>query len=385
MYRRILLLLVCLQLPSSALHAFDEVASLHAPSQPLELEKLREEIARIEHELQELEGLERGLLGELRRLDTELRLRRAQVDEVSLELGDVEDVIARRDASIAELERLQSVRRGYLAFRLREAYKSGTAQELQRFVGGDDIEDYWTGLRYAAYLGQRDTDLIESYRADRELLSVERAELGRARSGLVELESSADDARSALDTTRRRRAATLLRVRDDQELRRTALGELEQAARELSETVTELGATVAGGRVLDMKKFQGLLDWPTIGELTSGFGTVIHPQFRTEVPHPGWDIAASFGADIRTVFDGVVVYGAWMRGYGLTTIVDHGGGLLSIYAHASVLLVEKGERVLRGQLLGKVGDSGSLRGAMLYFELRVEGSPVDPRPWLRQP
>jgi septal ring factor EnvC (AmiA/AmiB activator) len=73
-----------------------------------------------------------------------------------------------------------------------------------------------------------------------------------------------------------------------------------------------------------------------------------------------------------------------MRGYGLTAIVDHGGGLLSIYAHASVLLVESGESCSRGQVLGKIGDSGSLRGPYLYFELRVDGKPTDPAPWLRR-
>lgn len=83
------------------------------------------------------------------------------------------------------------------------------------------------------------------------------------------------------------------------------------------------------------------------------------------------------------MFDGTVVYASWMRGYGLTAIVDHGSGLLSIYAHASVLLVEQGERVRGGALLGKIGETGSLRGPFLYFEMR-DGEPVDPVPWLRR-
>ena len=83
------------------------------------------------------------------------------------------------------------------------------------------------------------------------------------------------------------------------------------------------------------------------------------------------------------MFDGRTVFASWMRGYGLTAIVDHGGGMLSIYAHASVLLTEPGERVRRGQGLGKIGDTGSLRGPYLYFELRIDGKPVDPESWLR--
>ncbi len=109
----------------------------------------------------------------------------------------------------------------------------------------------------------------------------------------------------------------------------------------------------------------------------------MHPRFRTVVPHPGLDIAAPEGSDIRAVFDGTVLYAAWLHGYGLTVLVDHGHGVVSVYAHASVLLVEQGETVVRGQVLGKVGDTGSLEGPLLYFELRVEGRPVDPVAWLR--
>ena len=101
------------------------------------------------------------------------------------------------------------------------------------------------------------------------------------------------------------------------------------------------------------------------------------------MPHPGLDIDGRAGADIRCIFDGRVVFSSWMRGYGLTAIVDHGGGFLSVYAHASVLLVEAGERVVRGQSLGKIGDTGSLRGPFLYFELRVDGEPTDPERWFR--
>ena len=135
--------------------------------------------------------------------------------------------------------------------------------------------------------------------------------------------------------------------------------------------------------MLDIRKFQGLLDWPAAGSVRAGFGTVVHPRFKTEVPHPGWDIDAREGAPIRAVFDGAVIYAAWLHGYGLTAILDHGEGLLSVYAHAAVLIVEEGERVHRGQSLGRVGETGSLRGPYLYFELRQDGRPIDPATWLR--
>jgi septal ring factor EnvC (AmiA/AmiB activator) len=95
------------------------------------------------------------------------------------------------------------------------------------------------------------------------------------------------------------------------------------------------------------------------------------------------DIEAEQGEPITGIFDGTVVYASWLRGYGLTVILDHGEGLVSIYSHASVLLVEKDEQVLRGQVIGQVGDTGSLKGPFLYLEIRENGRAVDPAPWFR--
>jgi len=104
---------------------------------------------------------------------------------------------------------------------------------------------------------------------------------------------------------------------------------------------------------------------------------------------PGTWQAARAAADlaqtaVRYALDGRVAYAAPLNGYGLTVVVDHGNGVVSIYAHAGVLLVSTGDAIVRGQELGRVGDSGSLRGAYLYFEMRETGKPVDPSTWLRR-
>ncbi len=204
--------------------------------------------------------------------------------------------------------------------------------------------------------------------------------LAADRERLANLEADLAHKQARLDRTRRQQQQKLTAIREDRGQRREAILELESAAGELSRLVGTLDAAEPD---LDMQKFRGLLDWPADGKVTAGFGTVVHPRFQTRVPHPGLDIAGASGSDIRAVFDGEVVFAAWMRGYGLTAIVDHGGGLLSIYAHASVLMVEPGQRLRRGQRLGKIGETGSLKGPFLYFELRVDGEPSDPTDWLK--
>jgi septal ring factor EnvC (AmiA/AmiB activator) len=339
-------------------------------------------IGRLEEELRALSARERGLLNDLERLRTELELRQAEGESVALQVEAVEEAIVERSRGLAVLEAEQEERRTYLAFRLREIYKQGPQQTLRRVVGGEELDSYLDGMRYAAFLSERDSRVLSAYREDTERLAREREEL-EARH--VELERLGEDlarSQSSIAAARRRRARLLVEVREDAEKRRAALSELEGAALELGRLADSfLPGTEAPQ--MDVRKFRGLLDWPSEGEVTAGFGTVVHPRFKTEVPHPGIDLDAENGTDIRCVFDGRVVFASWMRGYGLTVIVDHGAGLLSIYAHASALLVEPGEQVVQGQMLGKVGETGSLRGPFLYFELREGGSPVDPLEWLR--
>ncbi len=354
-----------------------------APSPEAELRRTRDEIARFERELQELGGRERGLLGEIEQLDAELRLRRAEYDEVVLRRAAVESELAGNDRTITSLEHAQRERSRYLRLRLRAIYKAGREPELRRLLGGAGVEDAWAGLAYAGMLSERDQRLVAAYRSDALHLGDARDGLARARSDLVGVERELEEARRALERSRGRQTAALARIRADQQLRRTAVRELAAAAEALAGRVAAGGPASAGPPPLDVRKFRGLLDWPADGPVRAGFGTIVHPQFQTDVPHPGWDIAAPVGDEIRAVFDGRVVFAEWMRGYGLTAIVDHGAGVMSVYAHSSVLTVQVGERVLRQQAVGRVGETGSLRGPLLYFELRVDGKPVDPGGWLR--
>src|SRR5262249_46882198 len=214
-------------------------------------------------------------------------------------------------------------------------------------------------------------------------LTAERAALVRETAALTSLRGEVGRGAEELQASRRSRADLLGRLRDDREQHDRALGELESAAAELGRLVDTLGSS-GSPPARDVWMFRGLLDWPADGAVTSGFGNAIHPRFKTVVPHPGLDIDAPEGSPFRSVFDGKIAFAAPLHGYGLTAIVDHGGGVLSVYAHAGVLVVSVGDSVTRGQELGRVGDSGSLRGPYLYFELREGGKPVDPTAWLRR-
>ncbi|WIG92528.1 peptidoglycan DD-metalloendopeptidase family protein [Myxococcus sp. SDU36] len=163
------------------------------------------------------------------------------------------------------------------------------------------------------------------------------------------------------------------------ELARRAVRELEQADAELTRMVLdlkELPATSGFGAL------RGKLPRPVSGLVEVGFGKVVNPRFNTVTVQKGLDIRAAPGSPVRAVAEGTVAYAGALRGYGNLLILDHGDGYHTLMAHLASITPELGGRVLPGDVVGEVGDTGSLKGAYLYFEVRKSGQAVDPAPWL---
>ena len=125
--------------------------------------------------------------------------------------------------------------------------------------------------------------------------------------------------------------------------------------------------------------------WPSPGRLTSRFGYRTHPIYGDRRLHAGIDVGAGTGTPVRSADDGVVLLSYFSSGYGNLIVVDHGGGVSTAYAHQSARLVAAGDRVARGQLIGRVGSTGNSTGPHLHFEVREDGDPVDPLKYLEEP
>lgn len=158
------------------------------------------------------------------------------------------------------------------------------------------------------------------------------------------------------------------------------IAELEQTEKELAGMVNDMQSTV-GSSAFRARK--GLLPYPTHGLVEVGFGKVVNPRFNTVTVQKGIDIRAAEGAEVHTIGTGSVVFSGWLKGYGNLVIVDHGANFHSLYAHLSNSQVDVGNEVEEGETIGQVGDTGSLKGSYLYFEIRKSGQAVDPLPWLK--
>ncbi|MFQ5697829.1 MAG: murein hydrolase activator EnvC family protein [Myxococcota bacterium] len=226
----------------------------------------------------------------------------------------------------------------------------------------------------------QDRRLFARHRRARATLAAARA---RAESLVAELASARREVARREDRIRqrlaeRRNRVALLRTRST--LERRAAKELRAAAARLSEALDSLprGSPPGVGSGL----VRGKVPPPVSGAVRLGFGRQHDPEFNTETLHNGVEIAADPGAPVAAVADGRVLFAGWFRGYGRIVILDHGRGDVTVSAHLDQLRVKAGDAVVQGDEIGTVGETGPLSGPGLYFEIRVDGKPVDPEQWL---
>ncbi len=133
---------------------------------------------------------------------------------------------------------------------------------------------------------------------------------------------------------------------------------------------------------LPIRLFQGKLGWPVQGRVGARFGKQLHPRFQTVTVRNGMEIEAPLDTPVGAVYDGQVVFASWFEGYGKLLIIGHPHNVYSLYGHLSEINVNEGDLVRRGKEVATVGDTGSISGPTLYFEIRENGIPVDPELWL---
>ena len=344
--------------------------------------RIATEIERLGSELARLSASERGVLGEINRLDALARLHTAERDDLSGRADAFSLQVDQASARVTALETRAQASSDLLKRRLRTLYRMGPLRHYRLLADASSPEGLLAASRTAAALVASDAAVVSRAREAAGSLEAGREDLRRQEQSLRAASETADAAARGIEQARAEKARLLASIRQDRLVRTGALEELRRAGSALEGLAGNLPRS-ATAPAMDFSRFQGLLPWPAPGRVRTAFGPRMHPRFQTIVPHDGLDIDAPYGADVRAVFDGTVAYAGWLSGYGLTTLVDHGGGFVTVYAHASALLVEAGEAVRQGQLLGQVGDTGSIEGALLYFEIRKNGRPVDPRVWLK--
>lgn len=345
------------------------------------------------HEMGNLKRTERALLKTQRTIRT-LGRRQDQLDD------DLQVTRARLERSHQALEK----QRQLLARRLRNLYKLGPAGEVEFLLSTSSFAELLMRWDFLVLIARQDRALLarleqlkEQVAADEQDLAVDLGQVGRTL-------SASERERRRLASLRQERQQTVTQIQTQRRAYEAAAAELEKTARSIQQLLVQLerqrkAEEEARQRALqgkppgerqpvpytgDFARAEGRLDWPVRGEIVGRFGPEEHPRFGTKTLNNGLDIRSEIGTPVRAVAKGRVDFTSEDFGtYGQLVILNHGDGYYTLYAHLSEILVRVGQEVESGATIGRVGDSGSLKGNVLHFEVRRGATALDPEEWLR--
>ncbi|MBP2670375.1 MAG: exported protein of unknown function [candidate division NC10 bacterium] len=377
-----------------------------------QLKEVQRELGRERQRVKEARRKEESLSRELAALEEDVKNKTRLLRDLEAKLRGSSQRITKLSRDIDGTDTRLQRSRVLLRRRLRAMYKQGRMGYVGVLLSAEDFSSAGRRLKYLSALAAQDQRLIQSYNSSLTELSQKRAEFARYKKEVSEASVKAGATRNQIVEEQRKYRVLLAKVREDKAGHLAAIKELEKSAKDLQGLITKLQSEEERQRrasraapqreasrgesagkppeaSLDIRddgrfeRLRGKLPWPASGALASTFGRQQHPRYNTVTFNRGIEITAPLGRDIVAVAEGTAIYADWFKGYGRLVILDHGSGYFTLYAHASDILIKAGDAVSGGQVIAKVGDSGSLEGPQLYFELRHKGKPQDPLAWLR--
>ena len=337
-------------------------------------------IRELQAEADRLAGQTKTLLGELRALELERAIKTEQLTKANSELTQVSTAVTETTARLARLEAQRIAGTAGVRERLVEIYKRGRGGYLRLLLAADDLRALGRMTRGVAAVARLDRLRLDEHRrtvrAEREAI----ADLQKRKTALAAAQAEATKARRALDAAVAAHNRQIDELDQRRDLAARYAGELQNASMELQRRVSALNSDTPAA--LPLAPFRGALPWPVSGRVVSRFGRSSAGRFGDAVVRNGIEIGAANAQQVTAVHDGTVAFAAPFTGFGTLVILDHGGDAFTLYGHLAEATVAQGARVARGGVVGRAGRNPE--GAqVVYFEVRIDGRPVDPVQWLR--
>jgi len=300
-----------------------------------------------------------------------------QLKSTQLSYDKVAQMMSQAEADLVIIgENLEMVRKT-LQNRLRAVYLYGPSSYLEMLFSATDFGDFVARFELMNYLINRDVEnkaSFEKTQAEMEKKKAEIAEhkytLQRETERIANLKKNTQQQQTKVANLVNQTKRDLNKIQQDRRELEKALDELEETSKQLEAELKKRGSGAQIGT--------GKFIIPVKGRISSPFGWRMHPILGKQKFHSGVDLAAVRGTSVLAADGGVVISAGWQGGYGNTVIIDHGAGFTTLYAHNDKLLVKAKDKVVKGQIISKVGSTGLSTGPHLHFEIRIDGSPVDP-------
>lgn len=323
---------------------------------------------------------------EVRAVRVDIREVDERLDRLENELGNTtrrledsrREQTALADDLVAARDRLQNLR-DQVRLHMKALYVRGEGKAVSAVLGVGNLGELASRRYVYERVASHDRAVFSEYRELTERIESDKKRADALVVRIAGLKRDQERQQGALSDTKRQKQSYLSQLSGKAEELERALAILEEESRSIAGQIARYYASAKGSVP---RAFTGRLGRPVNGRLTSGFGNRFHPILKRTRLHTGADFGASTGTPIMAAGDGTVIFAAYGRGYGNYIVIDHGGRISTLYGHCSRLLVSAGQEVHRGQRIGLVGSTGLSTGPHLHFEVRVNGSPVNPLPYI---
>ena len=340
------------------------------------------------------------------KIESVSEIKRVLDDEAAIAVADFDEKQAALDETNARIdeneEKLQAVQHDYevkheiLGGRVRDIYVNGQISYLDVLFGAKDFADFFTRMDLLKRVMKQDYDLVQEVLKQQKEIKAVRNQLEADRRIQTELAEKAEAAKEIKLEKVAKQQELIERMKTDKAVYDRQYDEMMAASEQVAVLIKQSkykpppppppASSSGSSSSSDVETFSpsssGGMIWPISGPITSPFGWRTHPIFGNQRFHSGLDIGGDYGLPIHAAKAGVVSHAGWIGGYGNTVMIDHGGGVVTLYGHNQSLNVSVGQQVSQGEVIAFCGSTGNSTGPHCHFEVRLNGEPVSPYNYL---
>ena len=346
-----------------------------------ELKALRKKIKKQELAISKAGKSESAALKNLQVIGNQLRLKERELKIYKWNFKNNQKKLLSIEPSLKKMEQKINAHKNILGYRLRSIYKNGSIFPLKIMFSSNDINALFQNLKYMNLIAQHDAQLLRKYKSQYEKIEKDKRSLYVVRAKLVGLEKNAKYKKDEIVKTKKEKSVLLKKIKKKKYFYKKVRKELVVASSNLNDLIDKLLVKIVSGEGLDISDKKGRLNMPLDGRILNKFGKKRVKEYDSYIVYNGINVKAKKGSKVKAVFDGTVLYTGELEGYGNLVIIGHGKEFHSLYGHLDTIKVSTETVVKTGEIIALSGDSGSLEGETLYFELRKSGKPIKPNPW----
>lgn len=356
---------------------------VHAEDTATDLQTQREELQnQLNDANEQLDGVQSELsenLQQVQKLDEKISTSQQELDELNTKIADLQTSMDEVEAKLKEAEENYKKQKELLDNRLIAVYESSDTQYLDVILSSKSVSEFLSNYFLITELATKDTELLEEMQKRKEEIELSKSKLETTKEQLATIKTNQTKTARVLENTKIVRENFISKLSDQE---KSIQAQIDEYNTRFAEINSEILAIARDG--IDTQYIGGELAWPVPGytRISSKYGMRTHPITGVYKLHTGVDIGAPLGANFIAANDGIVTKAGYNGAYGNMVIIDHGGGVSTLYAHGSEILVQVGQVVKRGESILKVGSTGYSTGPHAHFEVRLNGVVTDPMPYI---